>query len=61
MVVIKECPEMCGVCTTTCVDKNETCAAWAKKGECTGNNSNTVLHTCPQSCGICHTIDKEEL
>ena len=59
LVVMKDCPQMCGVCTTSCIDRHDACQDWAKNGECKGNNSNYVLKL-SQSCHICN-LDKDEL
>ena len=57
--LMRECPQMCGVCTTTCADKHESCAAWAKADECVTNSN--MLEICPHSCGVCHDVSKDEL
>ena len=59
--VMRDCPQMCGVCTTSCIDKHDSCKEWANMGECKGNNSDYVLKNCPQSCHVCHNLDKDEL
>ena len=36
-----------------CNDKDSSCAAWGKAGECTGSNSEVVKGKCPHTCGVC--------
>ena len=36
-----------------CNDKDLSCAAWGKQGECTGANSEVVKAKCPHTCGVC--------
>ena len=45
------CPATCGVCKTKCYDKDPTCPAWARNGECAKNSG--LLTLCPVSCGVC--------
>ena len=46
-----------------CSDKDSSCAAWGKAGECTGDNSEVVKGKCPHTCAVCTHIcgdlDKE--
>ena len=39
-----------------CNDKDLSCAAWGKQGECTGANSEVVKAKCPHTCGVCTHI-----
>ena len=39
-----------------CNDKDLSCAAWGKAGECTGTNSEVVKQKCPHTCGVCTHI-----
>ena len=39
-----------------CNDKDLSCAAWGKAGECTGTNSEVVKEKCPHTCGVCTHI-----
>lgn len=38
---------------TRCSDLSDSCAVWAASGECTNENSYTVMKTCPASCRVC--------
>lgn len=38
--------------TNICKDKQETCKAWAERGECE-NNASYMLMNCNESCEIC--------
>ena len=35
-----------------CSDRDDSCAAWAKDGECT-KSPDYMLKECPTSCGLC--------
>ena len=35
-----------------CSDREDSCAAWAKDGECT-KSPDYMLKECPTSCGLC--------
>ena len=39
-----------------CNDKDLSCAAWGKAGECTSSNSEVVKDKCPHTCGVCTHI-----
>jgi hypothetical protein len=39
-----------------CNDKDRSCAAWAKDGECDGDNKARVLELCPHTCGVCGLV-----
>lgn len=54
---MRDCPKTCGVCTTVCADKEESCKDWASKGECEKNPA-SMLALCPQACGACHELEK---
>ncbi|XP_041465843.1 fibrillin-2-like [Lytechinus variegatus] len=41
-----------------CVDKNEDCAAWAERGECTANKR-YMKKNCRLSCGVCTRPEPE--
>jgi hypothetical protein len=45
-----------------CNDRDASCAAWGKAGECTGNNSDVVKDKCPHTCAVCTILcsDTEE-
>jgi len=43
-----------------CVDKNERCDEWAKRGECKDNYRYMGLN-CPKACGICGCNDAPSL
>jgi len=45
-----------------CNDENDSCANWAKNGECAGKNADFMKKTCPHSCSACHHLcrDAEE-
>ena len=45
--------------TGYCNDRDKSCAAWAKDGECTGANAEHLAMLCPHSCGTC-TITCED-
>ena len=63
LAVMKECPDACGVCSTVCMDHDESCTGWAKDGQC-DNNKAFMFRVCPASCGVCQILeapDKEEL
>lgn len=47
----QNCAASCGVCKTKCYDKDPSCPAWARSGECTTNGGMPTL--CPVSCGVC--------
>lgn len=36
-----------------CNDKDVSCAAWVRDGECDGDNAAHVKDQCPHSCGVC--------
>jgi len=58
-VVIPMCPSSCGVCTTVCIDRDESCHQWAISGECDKESARPfMLKTCPSSCGVCHELEK---
>ena len=47
--VVKDlCPHSCGVCSLMCSDRDDSCAAWAKDGECT-KSPDYMLKECPTS------------
>lgn len=49
----------CGVCTTVCIDRDESCHSWAVSGECEKAASRAFMaKTCPQACGTCHELEK---
>lgn len=57
--VVPICPQSCGVCTTVCIDKDESCRGWATTGECTREESkNFMVRPCSASHDpqrTCHT------
>ena len=42
----------CGCCAGPCVNKEDNCVDWAKKGECT-KNPTFMLRSCRRSCTSC--------
>merc|ERR1712054_284967 len=54
--MMKACPDLCGVCTLGCTDKQDLCKEWAEQGECE-TNKKMMLATCPKSCGICKELN----
>jgi hypothetical protein len=51
------------VCTTVCMDHDESCTGWAKDAQCE-DNKGFMYRVCPASCGVCRLLespDKEEL
>ena len=44
-----------------CNDKEASCGAWARDGECSGDNAEHVKSVCPHSCAVCSLVcgDKE--
>ena len=58
---------LCGLSGTSatlgfCNDKDNSCSAWARDGECEGDNSEHVKTICPHSCGVCSLMcsDRDE-
>ena len=45
-----------------CNDKDNSCGAWARDGECEGDNGEHVKTICPHSCGVCSLMcsDRDE-
>lgn len=35
--MMRSCPDLCGVCTLGCEDKEALCKTWAEEGECLSN------------------------
>ena len=52
LMMYKECPIACGVCTPDCKDTKKQCAGWAESGGCNDNPGFMALH-CPVTCGVC--------
>ena len=52
-----------GVCSTVCMDHDESCPGWAKEDQC-DDNKGFMYRVCPASCGMCQELeggDKDEL
>lgn len=45
-----------------CNDRDASCAAWGRNGECEGDNKDHVKAICPHTCGTCNFVcgDLEE-
>ena len=49
------------VCSTVCMDHDESCAGWAKDSQCDDNKA-FMFRVCPSSCGVCQMLEnKDEL
>ena len=42
-----------------CNDQNPSCHLWAKDGECSGKNAESLATMCAHSCGTCDLICKD--
>ena len=52
IAVMKECPDSCEICSTVCMDHDESCPGWAKDEQCDDNKA-FMYRVCPGSCGVC--------
>jgi len=46
----------CKVCSTVCMDHDESCKGWAKDGQCE-DNKGYMYRVCPAACGICQLLE----
>ena len=62
--MLRLCPTSCGLCTTVCMDHDESCRGWAKGSQCDDNKA-FMYRVCPAACGICQVLEggagKDEL
>lgn len=50
------CPVACGVCSSRCVDRNDSCPGWAATGRCDLDDG-AIRAECGFSCGVCQGRD----
>jgi hypothetical protein len=61
VVLLNDCPKLCGACELVCADKKPDCPGWAKakEGRTACEEHGGWLSTeCPYSCGLCPRMNR---